>query len=169
VDDVTAPPAQTTPAAPAAPAPPKKDGEMTEQELKDAQAQLEKDRAALAADQEKNRQAEFAARNSAHLSFATSLIEGGRLPPGHKDDLVKALNELPATVLEFSGDVKETGAAFFMRLLGGAKPIIQFGAQDSPNTEFNALDDKGKAAAAEAARVEAENSQRDAWKGPARA
>lgn len=136
---------------------------MTEDELKAAQDKLAADQAKLAADQKALADQNFAARNSAHTAFAASLVEAGKLAPGHKDDLVKAMNALPSEVLEFSSNVKEPPASFFMRLLGGAEPLIKFGATFSakPGGE-----DGGDAAtAAETARREAEARQANAWQG----
>lgn len=69
-----------------------------------------------------------AAREADNAAFCESLVTDGKLPPAHKADLVAVFNALPAEPLTFAEDRTEPAAAALKRLLGGAKPVIQFGA-----------------------------------------
>ncbi len=147
------------------------EGSMTEEEIKAANDKLAADQkahdeavAAFAAEK-------AAARTEAHTTFAASLVEAGRLPAGHKDNLVKALDAMPTETLEFAateGDktVEESPGAFMMRLLGGAKPVVDLSADpksptDPAGEQFGADgdDDEAKALA------KANADQQGRWRG----
>lgn len=73
------------------------------------------------------------AREADNAAFCDSLVTDGKLPPAHKADLVAVFNALPAEPLTFAEDRTEPAAAALKRLLGGAKPVIQFGATVDPD------------------------------------
>lgn len=102
--------------------------EAREAELKAREAKLAEDETTFAAKAEAAAKAEQTARETANAEFAAGLVESGKFPAGHKDDLVSILNALPCDVLKFSSGNEEAPAAALKRILGGATPVIQFGA-----------------------------------------
>lgn len=76
--------------------------------------------------------AAIAARKADDAAFCATMVTAGTLAPGAKDDLVAVFGALDAGVIEFSADRKESATAVLKKLLGGAKPIIQFGAVTDP-------------------------------------
>jgi len=109
----------------------------------------ERDAAKAVADQLKADAA--AARTADDVAFADGLVTAGVLPPGHKDDLVKVFGALDTGVIEFSADRKEPASTVLKRLIGGAKPILNFGAVVKPGG--NAVDTTSPTAIRAAARA----------------
>lgn len=151
---------------------------VTEEELKAKETQLAADAAALAereqavkdketqfaADEEQRAKDAKAARETANTEFAAQLVQDGKFPAGHKDDLVSILNALPVETLQFSGDAKEAPAEALKRILGGATPVFQFGVHSPAGNPPAA----GGADDAEAQALAAANAkQANKWNGGA--
>lgn len=151
---------------------------VTDEELKAKAAQIAEQEAALAqreadlkaketqfaADEEARAKAAKEAREKANTEFAAQLVQDGKFPAGHKDDLTTVLNALPADVLQFSGDANETPADALKRILGSYPAAIQFGARSpmgNPPADPDADDSEAKALAAANAKAAT------AWKGGA--
>lgn len=136
-----------------------------QKKLTDGLKALEEQQTAFAAAQKEAETAAKNAREAANTAFAATLVGAGKFPAGHQSDLVTVLNNLPTTVLDFSGDVKESPADALKRILNGGK--VQFApgqiSPDGKGPEFKADDDDAEAKALAAANARAEQ----AWQGKA--
>lgn len=96
-------------------------------------------------------------REAGNVAFVSGLVEAGKLPAGHKDDLIIAFNALPVEELTFGAAEaggqprKETPLAFFRRLFDAAKPQVIFEAM-TPKGERKDVDPKSRGALDKAAR-----------------
>lgn len=115
--------------------------EAREAELKAREDKLAEDETTFAAKAEAAAKAEKASREEANATFAAGLVEAGKFPAGHKDDLVAILNALPCEVLKFSGDNEEAPAAALKRILADTSATIQFGAMTPGGTPPSGNDD----------------------------
>lgn len=104
-------------------------------------------------------------RKADHVAFADTMIAAGTLKPADKDDLVAVFDALSPDVIEFSAERKEPASAVLKRLLGGAKPVIKFGAVVNPEDEPKG--DKTAEEKAQLAFAAANERQAKAWKGAA--
>jgi hypothetical protein len=121
---------------------------------------------------EADRQAEFAAaetarRTAENEAALTAAVEAGKVTPAEKDDLAKLFEALDVKPLVFSAGEKEPRLvlASFIDALPKRAPA-KGESQASPTGEFSAND---RADAAEQARIASEERTRNAWKGAAAA
>jgi len=143
---------------------------MTEEEIKAAQDQMAADEKALeereaaiaaketqfAADEEARAKAAQETRETENTKFAADLVDAGKFPPGHKDDLATILNALPVETLQFSGDNKTDPASALKAILNGADAVINFSAvsPSGPGPSANGDDEEKKALAAADAKTQ---------------